>query len=150
MHILDNSVLSAFVRLKLLEKLQALVSEAIISQEIFLEYSRMWQQAIPEWITITKPTTQPLAAEPPLSLSLADLSTILLALEYELPLASDDQELRNFAKELSIKVTGSLGLLKAMYQRKIITTKKEYLKYLDSLKKDDFFSEELYHWVLDI
>lgn len=149
MLILDNSVLSAFVRLNLLEHLQLLVSEVLVSQEIVLEYSQTWQHALPDWITITQSTPHHLATAPPPSLSKADLSTIHLALEYGHPLASDDQNLRNFAKELGINVTGSLGLLKTMYQRKIIPNKQDFMNYIEALRQDVFLSEELYRWALD-
>ena len=38
MLILDNSVLSAFIRLDLMNELQSLVPEILISQEIVIEY----------------------------------------------------------------------------------------------------------------
>ena len=41
MIILDNSVLSAFRRLKLLSNLNKLISSAIISKEVFNEYSKI-------------------------------------------------------------------------------------------------------------
>jgi len=52
MIILDNSVLSAFRRLKLLSNLNKLISSAIISKEVFNEYSKQWQKKIPNWIKI--------------------------------------------------------------------------------------------------
>ena len=52
MIILDNSVLSAFKRLKLLSKLKKLISSAMISKEVFNEYSDQWQKEIPNWIEI--------------------------------------------------------------------------------------------------
>lgn len=150
MLILDNSVLSAFVRRNLLDKLQLLVSEVLVSQEIVFEFSQTWQQTLPDWITITSSTPIQLVTDPPSSLSEADLSTIYLALDYSHPLASDDQNLRNFARELGIKVTGSLGLLKALYKRKIILNKQDYVDHLDAIKQDVFISDELYKWALVI
>ncbi len=146
MLILDNTVLSAFIRLDLLDKLQSLVSTALISQEIFEEYSQLWQNSLPDWISITKTSKKSLNQESPLSLSSADLSTIFIALEYQLPLASDDQDLRKFAKHLGIQITGSLALLKTMFQKRIISTKEEYLHYLNQMRKVVYFSDELLKW----
>jgi predicted nucleic acid-binding protein len=86
---------------------------------------------------------------PPLSLSTADLSLIRLALEYKLPIATDDRSLRLFAKNLEISVIGSLGLLKTLYKKKIIKTKEEYISLLESLQKDIFISDDLMKWALE-
>ena len=71
MIILDNSVLSAFKRLKLLSKLKILISSATISKEVFNEYSKQWQKKIPKWIDITKPKEETTLESIPLSLSIA-------------------------------------------------------------------------------
>jgi len=89
-----------------------------------------------------------LESSPP-SLSTADLSLIRLALEHKLPIATDDKPLRQFAKNLEISIVGSLGLLKLLYQRKIIRTKEDYISFLESLQKDIFISDELMKWALD-
>ena len=51
MIILDNSVLSAFKRLKLLSKLNLLITTATISKEVFNEYSKQWQKKIQKTVT---------------------------------------------------------------------------------------------------
>jgi len=81
MIILDNSVLSAFKRLKLLSKLKILISSATISKEVFNEYSKQWQKKIPKWIDITQPKEETTLESIPLSLSIADITLIKLALE---------------------------------------------------------------------
>lgn len=149
MIILDNSVLSAFKRLKLLSKLKKLIASAIISKEVFNEYSNQWQKRIPNWIKVKQPSEDIILESSPPSLSTADLSLIRLALEYKLPIATDDKPLRKFAKNLEISIVGSLGLLKLLYQRKIIKTKEDYISFLESLQKDIFISDELMKWALD-
>jgi len=54
MIILDNSVLSAFTRLKLLHSLEKLLKSVIISKEILNEFSLQWQKTVPNWIRVLK------------------------------------------------------------------------------------------------
>ncbi len=149
MIILDNSVLSAFRRLKLLSNLNKLISSAIISKEVFNEYSKRWQKKIPNWIKIKQPSDDIILESSPVSLSIVDLSLIRLALEHKIPIATDDKPLRQFAKNLGISIVGSLGLLKSLYQSKIIKTREEYLSFLESLQEDIFISDELMKWALE-
>ena len=149
MIILDNSVLSAFKRLKLLSHLKELISSAIVSKEVVDEYSEHWQKTIPEWIKIIQPGDDIVVESSPVTLSSADLGLIRLAIEHKIPIASDDKPLRQFAKQLGLSITGSLGLLKSLYQNKIIKTRKEYLTFLDSLQKDIYISDELMKWALE-
>ncbi len=149
MIILDNSVLSAFRRLKLLSNLNKLISSAIISKEVFNEYSKQWQKKIPNWIKIKQPRDDIILESSSVSLSITDLSLIRLALEHKIPIATDDKPLRQFAKNLGISIVGSLGLLKSLYQSKIIKTIKEYLSFLESLQEDIFISNELMKWALE-
>ena len=149
MIIFDNSVLSAFTRLKLLPYIKKLYPTVAISKEILMEYSLDWKDAIPTWIKILHSNEKIILKDIPLSLSPADLSIIRLALEYKNPIASDDRPLRNYAKKLGILITGSLGLLKTLYQKKLIKTRDEYIAYLNSLQEDVYISDELMKWALD-
>lgn len=149
MIILDNSVLSSFERLKLLSRLKQLLKSGIISREVYNEYSIQWQKKIPKWIKILQPKEDITLESPPLSLSSADLSLIKLSLEYKVPIATDDRVLREFAKNVGVSVTGSLGLLKSLYQSRLIKTKQEYQMFLDSLQKDIYLSDDLLKWALD-
>jgi len=149
MIILDNSVLSAFKRLNLLSHLKELISTAIISKEILEEYSEHWQKSFPNWIKIMEPSDDIILESSPVSLSSADLSLIRLSLEHSIPIASDDRPLREFAEKLGISITGSLGLLKSLYQNRIIKTREEYITSLDSLQKDIYISDELMKWALE-
>lgn len=146
MFILDNSVLSAFKRLELLSHLKELISSAMISKEVFNEYTDQWQKTIPNWIKILQPSDDIILESSPVSLSSADLSLIRLGLEYKIPIVSDDKNLRQFAKNLGIPITESLSLLKSLYQKKIIKKREEYMSFLDSLQKDIYISDELKKW----
>lgn len=104
-----------------------LITTAIISKDVFNEYSKQWQKKIPKWINVTKPKEESPFYSVPVSLSKADTSLIKLTLELKLPIASDDRPLRLYARELGITTIGSLALLKKLYQSRIIKTRKEYL-----------------------
>ena len=149
MIILDNSVLSAFKCLELLSHLKELVSSAMISKEVLNEYTEQWQKTIPNWIKILQPSKEIILESTHISLSSADLSLIRLGLEFKIPIASDDKTLHQFAENLGISITGSLGLLKSLHQNKIIKTREEYISFLDSLQKDIYISDELMKWALE-
>jgi len=149
MIIFDNSVLSTFTRLNLLSQLKELISSAIISKDVLEEYSEHWQKKIPDWIKIMEPSKDITLETPPVSLSSADLSLIRLGLQHKIPIASDDKPLRIFASSLGIPITGSLGLLKVLFQNNIIKTQDEYIMFLDSLQKDLYISVDLMKWALE-
>jgi len=148
MIILDNSVLSAFTRLKLLSSLKKILQNAIISKEILNEYSFEWRKKLPKWIEIKDIKKKHIIQNAPQALSQSDLSIIKFALEYQITIASDDKPLRNYAKNLGIGVTGSLGLLKILYQKGIIKNREIFIKYLFSLQEDVYISDELMKWAL--
>jgi len=149
MIILDNSVLSSFTRLKILSYLEKFIPSVIISKEILNEYSLQWQKTVPKWIKILQSDDSIPLKDIPLSLSSADLSIIRLALEHQKPIASDDRSLRLYAEKLGLPITGSLGLLKAFYQKKLIETREEYISLLNSLKEDVYIADELMKWALE-
>lgn len=72
MIIFDNSVLSAFTRLKLLPYIKKLYPTVAISKEILMEYSLDWKDAIPTWIKILHSNEKIILKDIPLSLSPAD------------------------------------------------------------------------------
>lgn len=61
-------------------------------------------------------------------------------------LATDDKVLRREAEKRSIKVIGSLGLLKLLYLKRIIEKKDHYLSFLEKLQEDLYIQEELLEW----
>jgi len=129
--------------------LKLLFSTVFISKEITEEYSNEWREKIPNWVKILSSNRDIPLENIPLSLSSADLSIIKLALDYNMPITSDDRPLRNYAIKLEIKITGSLGLLKLLYKKRIIKSREKYIHYLNSLQEDIYISEDLIKWALD-
>ena len=81
-----------------------ILKSAFISKEILNEYSLQWQQTIPSWIKILASNKTIFLKDIPLALSSADLSIIRLALEHNIPIASDDRPLRVYAEKLGISI----------------------------------------------
>ena len=69
-----------------------------------------------------------------------------MAVKEQALLATDDKALREAAKNHSVKVIGSLGLLKLFYLQGIITKKKHYLSFLEKLQEDLYLTKELIDW----
>jgi predicted nucleic acid-binding protein len=138
-----------YTRLKLLSSLKKIIQKAIISNEILKEYSLEWSKKIPKWIEIKESKKEYKLENVSQALSQSDLSIIKLALEFQIPIASDDKILRNYAKNLGIGITGSLGLLKILYQKAIIKNREAYMKYLFSLQEDVYISDDLMRWALE-
>ena len=146
MLILDNSVLSAFTRLKLMTHLRELFPTLVISDLILEEYSERWQNDMPNWIKIIKMEENFSFHDVPLSLSTNDLSVIQLGLNCNSPIASDDIPLRKYAKKHGLQVIGSLGLLKTLHKQKIIPRREKYIELVELLSQDVYISEELKKW----
>lgn len=149
MLILDNSVLSALTNIGILDLLKKLNQEVFISPDVAQEYSKKWVTTnLPNWIKMVNPKIS--LNIDSLSLSNTDVTVIALATEKVATLASDDKVIRKMAKELKVNVIGTLGLLKLLYQQRIINTKEEYIKYLRVLQDDIFLSDELIEWAREI
>jgi len=58
--------------------------------------------------------------------------------------------LRRQAIQFGLKITGSLGLLKALYYKKLISTKDEYVTLISKLREDIYLTDELIEWALDL
>ncbi|MCE7734537.1 MAG: hypothetical protein GPJ54_06650 [Candidatus Heimdallarchaeota archaeon] len=148
MIVLSNSVLSAFYRLNLVSELKDLKSFIYITPEIVGEYSTRWLDKLPSLIVV-----QAVEAETVLSrsnLSESDLSVINLAIQLKCQLATDDLEIRKVANEYKIPVTGSLGILKSLYLKNIISNKGRYQSLVNELSQDVYLTDELLGWALDV
>lgn len=148
MIIFDNSVLSSFTKLGLLNELKKLFHCIFLTDAIFEEYSKTFSSKLPEFFVIGRITTKYKLPFPPNSLSNADLSLIKLAVNKSLPIATDDLSLRIYAKSLKIKVTGSVGILRAMWEEGIIVDRNMYSSLVTNLQNDLFLTPELIIWLL--
>lgn len=147
MLILDTSVLSTFTYLGLLEQFRKLNLNYVITPDVLEEFSKKWAKTeIPSWINIDVPSN--IIKPESLSISATDMSLISLAVEKRFVIATDDLALRKIANDRNIAVVGTLGLLKLLYNQKIIHTKEAYLNYLEKLRTDLYLSDELIEWAI--
>ena len=148
MIVLDNSVLSAFYRLNLVSELRDLKSLIYITPEIVEEYSTKWLDKLPSLIVVKEVEAEKILSRS--NLSESDLSVVNLALQLKCQLATDDLEIRKVANEYKIPVTGSLGILKSLYLRNIISNKDRYQTLVNKLSQDVYLTNELLNWALDV
>lgn len=75
---------------------------------------------------------------------------ILLATAKSGDVLMDEKRARRVARNKGIEVYGTLSLLKAVYEKRIISDKKELKNILDEVieKGNLYVSKELYDWVL--
>ncbi|WP_051260762.1 DUF3368 domain-containing protein [Algoriphagus marincola] len=129
--IADTSCLIILEKIGQLELLQVLDGEIVITSTIQSEF----QKPVPRWIKIEDPQK----TSPTIIQSLLDpgeMSAISLALEKKNTLLIlDDDKARKYAKQLTLKYTGTLGvILEAKRKGKINSV----IPILDAIKKTNF------------
>ncbi|MCY3414211.1 MAG: hypothetical protein INQ03_21380 [Candidatus Heimdallarchaeota archaeon] len=147
MIILDNSVLSAFTRLGLINSFELMFEEIIIPTSVKQEYSMRFHTEIPKFIEVIY--SQRSLTEFPPQLTEADVDVVELGISKNMLIASDDLTLRKFARSQGLRVTGSLGILRKMYLSYQITNTEEYRKLLYQLSEDVYMTENLIQWALN-
>lgn len=58
--------------------------------------------------------------------------------------------MREYAKSQSVTITGTLGLIKAVKLKGIITDNKMYKEILEKLRDDLYVSDNLIQWALEL
>ena len=131
MIIVDNSVLSAFKRLGILDLLRQLFGDVIITPGVLDEFSRKWsQEALPEWIRVGRLDEIMLREAEALRLGRGEAESIVLAQRLGCLLAVDDEKARSVAKDKGIPVIGSVGILRLAYEHcpiELVGSWKNYL-----------------------
>ncbi|MBU3968558.1 MAG: hypothetical protein KKG76_14500 [Euryarchaeota archaeon] len=155
MIVLDTSVLSAFSEIGrfplLKEILNRLSAKAIIPHTV--ENEIIFQEAISAlknnggWIDIEEAQD----FEKYLSkLHDGEAGVIALAKKHGWIAALDDLDARKIAKKESVKITGTLGLLKVGYELCPIKDKPELLKIINELRTKGFFmAPDIIEGILD-
>ncbi|MCL2764573.1 MAG: DUF3368 domain-containing protein [Treponema sp.] len=128
----DTSCLIALTNINLLDILRQLYNKVLITPEVANEYG----ESLPEWINI-KPAddTRKIIAFNRY-IDLGESSAIVLAMELnKAVLIIDDKEARQFALNLGLKITGTLGVLIRAYKQGLIT---DILTVISHLKEAGF------------
>ncbi|MEM6842079.1 MAG: DUF3368 domain-containing protein [Bacteroidota bacterium] len=142
--IADTSCLIVLSKIGRLHLLKDIFSKISITEEVHQEFG----DALPEWIQVeeTKDSERKRILE--LDLDKGEASSIVLGLENkEALLLIDEKKGRRVAKDLGLKVTGTLGvLIRAKVNGQVSSLKDE----IDKLKKVEFrMSEVLVQQILE-
>jgi len=114
----DTSCLIAFSNINCLEVLRTLYETVLITPEVAIEYG----EPLPEWITIQAVNDTGKITAFNRFIDLGESSAIALAMEIEEALLIvDDREARQFAQNLGLRITGTLGILIRAHKQGIIT-----------------------------
>ena len=149
MIIVDNSVLSAFKRLEVLDLLRQLFGDVMITPGVLNEFSRRWgREALPGWIRIGELDESMLREAEALRLGRGEAESIVLAQRLGYLLAVDDEKARSVAKDKGIPVIGSVGILRLAYEYCPIETRQELEELLIRLSEDLYLEEWLIEWAL--
>lgn len=141
--IADTSCLILLGKINRLSLLQDFFKEVYITEEVNIEYG----EPLPDWIKIEKIKSELVQQSLELQLDKGEASAIALGLENEDSLLLiDERKGRKIAKELGLKIMGTLGILiKGKLEGKVPSLSDE----INKLKAVDFrISEKLIEQVL--
>ena len=142
--IADTSCLIVLSKIGRLHLLKDIFSKISITKEVYQEFS----DALPEWIQVEEIKDSERQRILELDLDKGEASSIALGLEHEESLLLiDEKKGRRIAKDLGLKVTGTLGVL---IQAKINGQLDSLIDEIDKLKKVEFrMSEGLVQKILE-
>jgi predicted nucleic acid-binding protein len=156
MFICDSTVLINFAAIDRLDVLQAcfeklLIPNAVYAETIganFRDWQRLTQAVSGGWIEVHPILPSQTDPEIPLELSEGERETIILGLELDdAQLLLDEHPARQVAKQLNLKVLGTLGILLFAKKQQIIPQVQPLLdRLLDQAHY--WFSSELYQEML--
>jgi predicted nucleic acid-binding protein len=140
----DTSCLILFYKIGEMDLLQKVYGQIIITGTVSQEFRR----PLPDWISVQDPKTnlhQGLMS----FLDEGEATSIALALEFaDALLIIDESKGRRVAKELGVKITGSLGIIMAAKEKGIIQSVKPII---DKIKETNFrISDDLLNKILHL
>ena len=113
----DTICLIALTNINLLDVLNRLYESVLITPEVANEYG----EPLPEWISVESVKDTKKMAAFNRFIDLGESSAIVLAMEIDdAVLIIDDKEARQFAQNLGLKITGTLGILIRAYKQGLI------------------------------
>lgn len=140
----DTSCLILFYKIGEFELLHKVFGQIIITETIFKEFNR----PIPDWIHVLNPSTN-LHIGLKSFLDAGEASAISLASEFkDSILIIDELKGRKIAKELGLKITGSIGVLLTAKNKGIISLIKPLLEKIRETNfrlSDELIKTTLFH-----
>lgn len=155
MIIVDNCTLSALHKINKLDILSCLFKKILIPVAVQNEFCWGWKEILDnESFELAQMTPQSsnLVVETGKfrNLGRGEQECILWGLQTNLPVATDDLEVRKLCKTLGITIIGTLGRCRLAYQKGCYKTRDQYLEAINNLQKDLYLSQELVQWALDV
>lgn len=128
----DTSILILFNKIDEFDLLKKVYGELVTTPEIAEEFG----EALPDWIKIFKVSDKKYQHFLQTQVDAGEASALALASEFlDVVLLLDDLKARKLAKQLNIKVTGTLGVIHKAKQMSVITRIKPLI---DKLLLTDF------------
>ncbi len=141
----DTSCLIVLSKIGFLDVLQNLFGEVLISEEVSNEFG----EALPDWIIVKKVESHQIEKILLLNVDEGEASAMALYLEQteEALLVIDERKGRSVAKDLGIKIIGTIGIILKAKEKGIITNLSEII---ERLEQTDFrLSPKLKQQLLD-
>lgn len=141
----DTSVLILFHKIEALGLLEKIYGKIYTTPEVAEEYGL----ELPKWIILQKVKDTKYQNLLNTQLDMGEASALALAIEINCDLIIiDDLKARKLAKQLNLKLTGSLGIITKAKEKKLITAVKPLL---DKIRNTNFrISEHIVNEILKI
>lgn len=143
--VINTSALSSFIRAKAAGLLKLLFDEIIVPEGVLEELSEKYRP--PSWFTVYTLNNRQKKRASYLGLGKGESQAIILAKDLKTYLIIDERRARNVAKKLSIKVIGTAGILKKLYEECLIDYNR-WRQILDIIIKDQYWSPKIREYVL--
>jgi predicted nucleic acid-binding protein len=153
--VLDNSVLSAFSKVRRMELLKEIlagcrvcIADTVYREIVFKDVLDAVgvDDMVGKWIRVEKADVS--GFKDP-SIDDGEAGTVKVALEKNALAVIDDLDGRRFAAKHGVRVIGTLALLRRAYEKKLISTEELGHIIFDLETKDAFrMNDELKRWVL--
>jgi predicted nucleic acid-binding protein len=135
----DTSCLIALSNIGQLELLKKLFGRVTITPEVFDEFTKKYNEKIPEWIDIKEAKNKEKVIKLNTDLGLGESSSIILATETPGSLVIiDEKKAREYALNLGLNVIGTVGIIRRAADINIIESHKKANELFNELINNGF------------
>ena len=145
--VINTSALSSFMRAKAIDLLKMLFDEIIIPEGVLEELSKRYKPPSYPWITIYSLNHRQIRRALALGLGKGESQAIIVAKDLKTYLIIDEKSARKVAKKYSIKVIGTAGILKKIYEECLIDQER-WRQIVSTIIEDQYWSPEIRRYVL--
>ena len=135
----DTSCLIALSNIGQLDLLKKVFGRVTITPEVFDEYTKKYNEKIPDWIDIKEAKNKNKIIELNTKLGLGESSSIVLASEIPSSLVIiDEKKAREYALNLGLNVIGTVGIIRRATDINIIESPQKANELFRELKNNGF------------